>query len=40
MYLILNLRVGPALPFPAARPTSNLPFQHFLDFLKQLTLIE
>jgi len=35
MYLILDLRVGPAIPLPAPLPTSNLPRKYSFDALKQ-----
>jgi len=34
-YLIVDLRVGPAMPFPAPPPTSDLPPKRSFDSLKQ-----
>ncbi len=34
MYFILDLRVGPAMPFPAPPPTSNLSFKRSFNPLK------
>jgi hypothetical protein len=39
-YLILDLRIGFAMPFPAPPPASNLPFKNSFNPLKQLTPIE